>query len=124
MYGKVLIDHLEHPRNFGELVKPEGTGLVESPLCGDVLRIDIVVENEHIAYIGYHSESCGATIAAASLTTEMVKGKRLDEALKVTSKKIARKLGGLPESRIHCAILVQDALKMAIEDYRGRQGED
>jgi nitrogen fixation NifU-like protein len=123
MYGKVLIDHLDHPRNFGELKQPDGLGIVESPLCGDLIRMFIKVASDRISDIRFKSEGCGAAIASSSLATEMMKGKRLDDALAITSKQIATRLGGLPENKIHCAVLAQDALKIAVQDYRAKRGE-
>lgn len=123
MYRKVLIDHLDHPRNFGEFKEPDGLGIVESPHCGDLIRIFIKVEDDRITDIRFKSEGCGAAIASSSLATEMMKGKCLDDALAITGKQIATKLGGLPENKIHCAVLAQDALKIAVQDYRAQRGE-
>jgi len=123
MYGKVFIDHLDNPRNFGELKGADGIGIVESPRCGDLIRIFIKVQDDRIASIRFKSEGCGAAIASSSIATEMMTGKRLDEALAITGKQIANKLGGLPENRIHCAVLAQDALKIAVQDYRTQRGE-
>lgn len=123
-YSEKVIDHYENPRNVGTLDKEDqsvGTGLVGAPACGDVMRLQIKVdENGIIQDAKFKTYGCGSAIASSSLVTEYCKGKSLEEASKITNTDIARELA-LPPVKIHCSILAEDAIKSAIEDYRRKQ---
>ena len=125
-YSDKLMDHYEHPRNVGTLDKDEkdvGTGMVGAPACGDVMRLQIKVNPEGIIEDAkFKTYGCGAAIASSSLVTEWVKGKSLDEAMKLSNEQIAEELA-LPPVKIHCSILAEDAIKAAIADYRQKQGK-
>ncbi len=112
------IDHFLCPRNSGRMPDADAEGSCGDPDCGDSLTIFIKVENDHIADISFLVFGCAAAIATSSMTTELVKGKSLEEALKLTSNDIAEALEGLPEHKMHCSILGAIALKRAIENYR------
>ena len=122
-YSEQVIDHYENPRNVGSFDKSDqhvGTGMVGAPACGDVMKLQIKVENGIIQDARFKTYGCGSAIASSSLVTEWVKGKTLDEAGKITNSRIAEELA-LPPVKIHCSILAEDAIKAAVDDYRKRQ---
>lgn len=123
-YSKEVLDHYENPRNVGTLDKKAldvGTGLVGAPACGDVMRLQIKVdENGVIKEARFKTYGCGSAIAASSIATEWLKGLTLDEATEIKNKDIAEHLS-LPPVKIHCSVLAEDAIKAAIEDYKGKQ---
>ncbi len=124
-YGKKIMDHYTNPRNVGTLSKGEditvGTGLVGAPACGDVMKLQIKVDEEgRIMDAKFKTFGCGTAIASSSLATEWVKGKTLEEAYSIQNKEIAEHLS-LPPVKIHCSMLAEDAIKAAIRDYRSKQ---
>ena len=119
-YSEKVMDHFLHPRNVGEIPGASGVGTVGNPVCGDVMRMYIKVENNIIVDVKFKTFGCGAAIATSSMVTEMVKGKTLEEALKISNRAVAEALGGLPPIKMHCSVLAEQALKSAIEDYRKR----
>ena len=125
-YSEKLMDHYENPRNVGSLdkeAKDVGTGMVGAPACGDVMRLQIKVSDAGIIEDAkFKTYGCGSAIASSSLVTEWVKGKSLDDAMKLSNEEIAEELA-LPPVKIHCSILAEDAIKAAIEDYRQKQGD-
>lgn len=120
-YSEKVMDHFLHPRNVGEIPDASGVGNVGNPVCGDVMRLYIKIENGIIVDAKFKTFGCGAAISTSSMVTEMVKGKSIDEALKVSNKAVAEALGGLPAIKMHCSVLAEEALKAAIEDYRKKQ---
>ncbi len=122
IYSDKVMDHFNNPRNIGEIPDADGVGLVGNPVCGDVMKIMIKVnkETEIIEDIKFKTFGCGAAVATSSMVTEMIKGKglTLDEALKISNKKVAEALDGLPPVKMHCSVLAEEGLKAAIEDYR------
>ena len=108
---------------MGELENPDGVGKVGNPVCGDMMELYIKVENDVITDVKFMTFGCGAAIATSSMVTELVKGKTLDEALKISNATVAEALDGLPPVKMHCSVLAEDALKAAVEDYRKRQQE-
>lgn len=126
-YSEKLIDHYEHPRNVGTLdrdAQDVGTGMVGAPACGDVMRLQIRVNDEGVIEDAkFKTYGCGSAIASSSLVTEWVKGKTLDEAGALTNAQIAEELA-LPPVKIHCSILAEDAIKAAIDDYRAKQKKE
>jgi len=122
-YSKKVLDHFMNPRNVGALESPDGYGKVGNPVCGDLMEMFIRVKEEKIDEITFRTFGCTAAIATSSMTTEMAKGKTLDEALKITRKDVADTLGGLPPQKMHCSNLAADALHLAIEDYRQKAEE-
>jgi nitrogen fixation NifU-like protein len=123
-YSEKVIDHYENPRNVGKLEIDEttGTGVVGAPACGDVMRLQIKVQDGIITDAKFKTYGCGSAIASSSLVTEWVKGKTLDEAGSIKNAEIAEELA-LPPVKIHCSILAEDAIKAAIEDYRKKHAE-
>lgn len=121
-YSPQLIDHYENPRNVGSFSKDDidvGTGMVGAPSCGDVMRLQIKVENGVITDAKFKTYGCGSAIASSSLVTEWVKGKTIDEASSIKNSQIAEELA-LPPVKIHCSILAEDAIKAAVNDYRNK----
>lgn len=122
-YGNKVIDHYENPRNVGSLDKNDpsvGTGLVGAPACGDVMKLQIKVENGVITDAKFKTFGCGSAIASSSLATEWLKGKSLDDAKEIKNVDIATELA-LPPVKIHCSVLAEDAIRTAIEDYQSKQ---
>ena len=121
-YSKEVLEHYEKPRNIGSLdsrSKSVGTGLVGAPECGDVMKLQIEVENNKIVDAKFKTFGCGSAIASSSLVTEWVKGKTLDEAQNLKNTEIVAELS-LPPVKIHCSVLAEDAIKAAISDYKGK----
>lgn len=121
IYTKKVLDHFRNPRNIGEIKDADGVGTVGNPICGDVMTIYIKVKNDRIEDIKFKTYGCAAAISSSSIATEMVKGKTLEEALKLTRDDVANELGGLPAYKMHCSNLAADALHKAIEDYRKKK---
>ena len=123
-YSNLVLDHYTNPRNVGTLDKSKsnvGTGLVGAPECGDVMRLQIEVENGIIKDAKFKTFGCGSAIASSSLATEWLKGKNLDDALRIDNMDIVEELN-LPPVKIHCSVLAEDAVKAAINDYRQKNG--
>ncbi|MBI4301241.1 MAG: Fe-S cluster assembly scaffold protein NifU [Chloroflexi bacterium] len=120
MYSDLVMEHFANPRNVGSMPDPDGVGLMGNPVCGDLMKIFIKVEDDRITDIKFQTFGCGAAIATSSMVTEMVKGKTIDEALAITNRTVAEALGGLPANKMHCSNLAADALHKAIEDYKSK----
>jgi nitrogen fixation NifU-like protein len=121
LYSKKVMEHFQNPQNVGEIADADGVGTVGNPSCGDIMKMYIKVENNIITDIKFKTFGCGAAIATSSITTELVMGKTVEEALKLTRGEVADALGGLPPIKMHCSNLATDALRAAIEDYMARQ---
>ncbi len=121
MYSQKVMDHFANPRNVGEIPDADGIGMEGNPTCGDAMQIFIKVENDIIVDAKFKTFGCGAAIAVSSMVTEMVKGKTIEEALKISKEAVADALDGLPPQKLHCSNLGADALKKAVEDYMGRK---
>lgn len=123
MYTEKVMDHFTNPRNVGEIEDADGVGTVGNPACGDIMKIFIKVKDNVIEDIKFKTFGCGAAIASSSVATELIKGKTIEEALKLTNKVVIEALGGLPKEKLHCSVLAEDALKSAIEDYKKNQSK-
>lgn len=124
-YSGQVLDHYENPRNVGKLDKTDptvGTGLVGAPACGDVLQLQIRVEDDIITDAKFKTYGCGSAIASSSLVTELLRGKTLDQAAEIRNTQIAEELA-LPPVKIHCSILAEDAIKAALADYRAKHND-
>jgi nitrogen fixation NifU-like protein len=111
-----------NPRNMGEIEDANAVGEVGNPACGDVMKLYLKIEDNKIVDAKFKTFGCGAAIASSSITTELIKGKTVEEALKLSNEAVAEALGGLPPAKRHCSVLAEDALKIAIEDYKKRKG--
>ncbi len=120
MYTEKVMDHFEHPRNVGKIENPDGIGKQGNPVCGDVMELTIKVKDDIIDDIKFRTFGCCAAIATSSMVTELVKGKTLDEAEKISKQTVAEALDGLPPAKMHCSNLAADALQDAIRDFRER----
>ena len=122
-YSDKVLDHFNHPRNLGSFDKNEknvGTGIVGAPECGDVMKLQIKVENDVIVDARFKTFGCGSAIASSSLATEWMKGRTIDEAFQIKNTDIVKELS-LPPVKIHCSVLAEDAIKAAVEDYRKKK---
>jgi len=124
MYTEKVMDHFANPRNVGEITDADGIGEVGNVVCGDIMKFYIKVKDNVITDVKFKTFGCGAAIATSSITTELVKGKTLEEARSLTNKAVAEALDGLPPVKMHCSNLAADALKAAIIDYKKKNGLD
>jgi len=124
MYSEKVIDHFMHPRNVGEIEDADGVGQVGNPKCGDIMKMYLKIENDVIVDAKFKTFGCGAAVATSSIATELIKGKTIDEALKVTNKAVVEALDGLPPAKLHCSVLAEEAIAAAIADYKRRHGLD
>lgn len=122
-YNEKVIDHYSNPRNVGEIKNASGVGEVGNPVCGDIMRIYLEIKDNKIVDVKFKTFGCGAAIASSSVTTELVKGKTIEEALKITNKQVVDELGGLPPVKLHCSVLAEKAIKNAIADYYRKEGK-
>ncbi len=118
MYSEKVLDHFKNPRNVGEIKDADAEGTVGNPVCGDMMTMYIKVKDDRIEDVKFKTFGCGAAIATSSMTTELAKGKTLDEAMKITRADVAEALDGLPPVKMHCSNLAADALHEAIKSYR------
>jgi len=116
-YSEKVMDHFNNPRNVGELEGADATGTVGNAKCGDIMQVFLKVEDNIIEDVSFKTFGCGAAIATSSMATELIKGKTLEEALKVTNKSVMESLDGLPPAKVHCSILAEEAIHAAINDY-------
>lgn len=122
MYSQKVMDHFMNPRNVGKIDLANGVGEVGNPVCGDIMHIEIEVKDDKIQDIKFQTFGCAAAIATSSMVTEMVKGKTLEEAERITNRAVAEALDGLPPVKMHCSNLAADALHEAIKNYQQGQG--
>jgi nitrogen fixation NifU-like protein len=123
VYSEKVMEHFKNPRNVGEMEKPDGIGHVGNPVCGDIMELYIKVKDNTITDAMFKTFGCGAAIATSSMVTELVKGKSIDQALKISNSAVAEALGGLPPVKMHCSVLAEEALKSAIDDYKSKQAK-
>lgn len=123
-YSEKVMDHFTNPRNVGELADANGVGEIGNAKCGDIMKMYIKVEDGRIADVKFKTFGCGSAIATSSIATEMIKGKTIEEALKLSNKAVVEALDGLPAHKIHCSVLAEQAIKAAIADYYTRLGID
>ncbi|MCL2368080.1 MAG: Fe-S cluster assembly scaffold protein NifU [Oscillospiraceae bacterium] len=124
MYSEKVMDHFANPRNVGELEGANGIGEVGNAKCGDIMKIYMRIEDGIIQDVSFKTFGCGAAIATSSISTEMVKGKTIEEALQISNRAVTEALDGLPQEKIHCSVLAEAGIRSAIADYYKRQGLD
>jgi len=124
IYSEKVMDHFANPRNVGTIDDADGVGEVGNAKCGDIMKMYIKVNEGVITDVKFQTFGCGAAVATSSMATELIKGKSIDEALKLTNKAVVEALDGLPPAKLHCSVLAEEAIKSAISDYYTRQGID
>ncbi len=124
MYSEKVMDHFAHPRNVGEIEDASGVGEVGNAKCGDVMKMFLKIEDGTITDVKFKTFGCGAAIATSSMATELIKGRPIEEAVKLTNKAVIEALDGLPPVKVHCSVLAEQAIKAALADYYRRQGVD
>jgi nitrogen fixation NifU-like protein len=122
MYSEKVMDHFSNPRNVGEINDADGVGQVGNPKCGDIMKMYLKIEDNVIVDAKFKTFGCGAAVATSSMATELVRGKTVDEALKITNKAVAEALDGLPPVKMHCSNLAEEAIRAAIDDYKRKNG--
>ncbi len=122
-YNEKVIEHYSNPRNVGEILDASGVGEVGNPVCGDIMKMYLKIENGIITDVKFKTFGCGAAIATSSVSTELIKGKTVEDALKLTNKEVVNELGGLPPVKLHCSVLAEEAIKSAIADYYRKEGK-
>ena len=121
MYNEKVMEVFKNPKNVGEIENPDGIGTVGNASCGDIMQISLKIENDIIIDAKFKTFGCAAAIATSSTATDMIIGMTIEEALKVTNKKVVECLGGLPSQKLHCSVLAEEAIKKAIEDYLAKK---
>ena len=124
MYSEKVIDHFSNPRNVGEIEDADGVGQAGNPVCGDIMKIYLKINENKIEEAKFKTLGCGAAIAASSMTTELIKGRTVEEALELSNKAVVAALDGLPPAKLHCSVLAEQAVKAAIMDYYNKIGKD
>ncbi len=122
LYSEKVMDHFTHPRNVGIIEDADGVGEIGNAKCGDIMKMYLKVEDNVITDVKFETFGCGSAIATSSMATEMIKGKSIDEALRLTNKAVAEALDGLPAHKMHCSVLAEEAIKAAVKDYYDRNG--
>ena len=122
-YSNKVMDHFMNPRNVGEIPDADGVGQVGNPVCGDIMKMYLKIEDNVITDVKFKTFGCGAAVATSSMATELIKGKTVEEALEITNKAVAEALDGLPPIKMHCSNLAEQAIKAAIEDYKKKKSE-
>jgi nitrogen fixation NifU-like protein len=122
MYTEKVMDHFSNPRNVGEIENADGVGEVGNAKCGDIMRIYLKIDNDTITDVKFKTFGCGAAIATSSMATELIKGKKVEDALTLTNKAVIEALDGLPPVKVHCSVLAEEAVKAAIKDYYDKNG--
>ncbi len=123
LYSEKVMDHFRNPRNVGVLEDANGVGTVGNAKCGDIMKMYLKIEDEIIKDVKFETFGCGSAIASSSMATELIKGKPLSEAMELTNKAVAEALDGLPDYKMHCSVLAEEAIKSALEDYQNRTGK-
>lgn len=124
LYSEKVLDHFSNPKNVGEIENADGVGEVGNAKCGDIMKMYVKVDNGIISDVKFKTFGCGAAVATSSMATELIKGKSIDDALKLTNKAVVEALDGLPAVKLHCSVLAEQAIKSALADYYTKQGID
>ena len=124
LYSDKVMDHFRNPRNVGVIENADGVGEVGNAKCGDIMKIYLKIENDVIVDVKFETFGCGSAIASSSMATELIKGKTIEDALKLTNQAVMEALDGLPPVKVHCSVLAEQAIKAAVADYYKRQGID
>jgi len=120
-YSEIVMDHFANPRNMGDMEDPSAVGNVGNPACGDMMRLYLKIKDGVIVDAKFKTFGCGAAIASSSMLTEMLKGKTLKEAMEISNEEVVKALGGLPQAKIHCSVMAEEALKAAMNDFEAKE---
>ena len=123
LYSEKVMDHFRNPRNVGVLEDANGIGEVGNAKCGDIMKMYLKIEDDIVQDVKFETFGCGSAIASSSMATELIKGKPVQEAMSLTNKAVAEALDGLPDYKIHCSVLAEEAIRSALEDYQNRTGK-
>ena len=123
LYSEKVMDHFRNPRNVGVLEDANGIGEVGNAKCGDIMKMYLKIEDDIVKDVKFETFGCGSAIASSSMATELIKGKPVSEAMELTNKAVAEALDGLPEVKMHCSVLAEEAIQSALEDYQKRTGD-
>ena len=123
LYSEKVMDHFRNPRNVGVIEDANGIGEVGNAKCGDIMKMYLKIEDDIIKDVKFETFGCGSAIASSSMATEMIKGKRVEDAMELTNKAVAEALDGLPAYKMHCSVLAEEAIQSALEDYQKRSGK-
>ena len=123
LYSEKVMDHFRNPRNVGVIEDANGIGEVGNAKCGDIMKMYLKIENDIIEDVKFETFGCGSAIASSSMATELIKGKPVSEAMKLTNKAVAEALDGLPDYKMHCSVLAEEAIQSALDDYKKRSGK-
>ena len=121
LYSEKVMDHFRNPRNVGTIEDANGVGEAGNPVCGDIMKIYLKINNEIIEDVKFETFGCGSSIASSSMATELIKGKSVSEAAELTNKAVAEALDGLPAHKMHCSVLAEEAIQAALADYKNRE---
>ena len=124
LYSEKVMDHFRNPRNVGVLEDANGVGTVGNAKCGDIMKMYLKIEDDIVKDVKFETFGCGSAIASSSMATELIKGKPVEEARQLTNKAVAEALDGLPDYKMHCSVLAQEAIEAALKDYESRQEEE
>ena len=122
LYSEKVMDHFMHPRNVGVIENADGVGEVGNAKCGDIMKIYLKIENDIVVDVKFETFGCGSAIASSSMATEMIMGKPISEVMEITNKAVTEALGGLPAHKIHCSVLAEEAIRLALKDYFDKNG--
>ncbi len=122
LYSKTVMDHFMHPRNVGEIPDADGVGEVGNAKCGDIMKIYLKIADNTVKDVKFETFGCGSAIASSSMATEMIKGKPIDQVMKLTNQAVVKALEGLPAQKLHCSVLAEEAVKAALKDYYDKNG--
>ena len=123
LYSEKVMEHFRNPRNVGVIEDADGIGEVGNAKCGDIMKMYLKIEDDIIQDVKFETFGCGSAIASSSMATELIKGKPVSEALQLTNKAVAEALDGLPDYKMHCSVLAEEAIKSALDDYQSKNGE-
>ena len=123
LYSEKVMDHFRNPRNVGVIEDADGIGEVGNAKCGDIMKMYLKIEDGVVEDVKFETFGCGSAIASSSMATELIKGKPLSEAMELTNKAVAEALDGLPDYKMHCSVLAEEAIQAALEDYESRSGK-
>ena len=123
LYSEQVLDHFRNPRNVGVIEDANGIGEVGNAKCGDIMKMYLKIEDDIVQDVKFETFGCGSAIASSSMATELIKGKPVSEAMKLTNKAVAEALDGLPDYKMHCSVLAEEAIQSALEDYEKRTGK-